>query len=293
MATSPDDPARELWKRIETLHAVTYFARASVDAAKEAGLRGFWMGYFAFRAAPLGAVGPGVVEAAFANFAPRMVQRAIPDAWSHAQPADLVSVRADAAAEVLRGLSPDLEAVATRVNRTLAGVVGAASPIGRPLFAANRDVAVRDDPVGQLWQLCTTLREHRGDGHVIALAAAGITGCEAHHLVIAAQDLPSAVFRENRGWTEEEWDDAERRLRARGLLDDGGLTASGRRVHDDVEGLTDALARAPIDATLSTGEFDELIDALTPPAVEVATSGVLPFPNPMGLPAISDTPQQT
>ena len=46
--------AREFWKRIETLHAVTYFDHESTDAATNAGLRGFWMGYFGFRAAPLG-----------------------------------------------------------------------------------------------------------------------------------------------------------------------------------------------------------------------------------------------
>ena len=69
--------AREFWKRIETLHAVTYFAPESIEAAKTAGLRGFWMGYFGFRAAPLGKVNAGIVEAAFANFAPGMVRRSI------------------------------------------------------------------------------------------------------------------------------------------------------------------------------------------------------------------------
>ena len=48
--------ARDAWLRIESINAVTYFAPESRDAAKSAGLRGFWMGYFAFRAAPLGAV---------------------------------------------------------------------------------------------------------------------------------------------------------------------------------------------------------------------------------------------
>ena len=63
--------ARELWQRIETLHAVTYFAPESISAAKSAGLRGFWMGYFGFRAAPLGTVGAGVVESAFAQLCAR------------------------------------------------------------------------------------------------------------------------------------------------------------------------------------------------------------------------------
>jgi hypothetical protein len=31
------------------------------------------------------------------------------------------------------------------------------------LFAANQQLPLPDDPVAELWQLCTALREHRGD----------------------------------------------------------------------------------------------------------------------------------
>ena len=53
--------ARRLWRLLEPYHAATYFAPEARQAFKDAGLRGFWMGYFAGRAAPMGAVGPGVV----------------------------------------------------------------------------------------------------------------------------------------------------------------------------------------------------------------------------------------
>ena len=171
-----------------------------------------------FRAAPLGAANAGVVEAAFANFAPKMVRRSIPDAWDFASPDHLISIRSDAAAGALRRLVPDIPRLATEVNESLGHIVGAGTPLGRPLFAANRDVLPLGDPIAQLWQHCTTLREHRGDGHVIALAAAGIDGCQAHQLLIAAQGLPIEVFRDNRGWTHDQWEDAAQRLRARGLL---------------------------------------------------------------------------
>ncbi len=283
------EPARELWKRIETVHAVTYFAPESTTAATSAGLRGFWMGYFGFRAAPLGAVGPGVVEAAFANFAPQMVRRSIPDAWDFAQPANLIAVRSTAAAEALRRLAPDVSTLATHVNDVLHSIVDAAAPIGRPLFAANRDVAPLEDPVAQLWQHCTTLREHRGDGHVLALAAADINGCQAHQLLIAAQHLPVEVFRENRGWTDQEWDHAGQQLHERGLIHDQALTSAGRRVHAEIERLTDALAYVPIARSLAGNDVSSLIEALTATALEVSTSGVLPFPNPMGLPTIASS----
>ena len=46
--------ARELWLRIETLHAVAYFGEETDQAGRAAGLSGFWMGYFGCRAAPMG-----------------------------------------------------------------------------------------------------------------------------------------------------------------------------------------------------------------------------------------------
>lgn len=280
--------ARELWKRIESIHAVTYFASESSAAAKTAGLKGFWMGYFAFRAAPMGSVGPGPVHAAFANFARPMVERSVPDAWALATPAQLIDARAVAASMALRRLSPSLaewngtDTPGSAMRDALAQLIDHADPLGRPLFAANTDLADRSDPVEHLWQLCTTLREHRGDGHVIALAAHGIEGCEAHHLHAAAHRTPHEVLRDNRGFDSAQWHDAGSRLQARGLLVDHELTPAGTQLVNAVEALTDDLAGAPIRA--SGINIDALLDHLTPIANEITESGVLPFPNPMGLP---------
>ncbi|WP_428839468.1 helix-turn-helix domain-containing protein, partial [Amycolatopsis pretoriensis] len=63
-------PARRLWAAVEPLHAVVYFAPETAAAAKEAGLRGYWMGYFAGRLAPLGPVGPVPATAVLFGFAP-------------------------------------------------------------------------------------------------------------------------------------------------------------------------------------------------------------------------------
>ena len=80
--------ARRMWLVGEPLHAVTYFAAESFAAWEAAGLHGFWRGYFATRAAPFGAVGPEVVTASFFNFAPSMVERALPSVWTMATPED-------------------------------------------------------------------------------------------------------------------------------------------------------------------------------------------------------------
>jgi hypothetical protein len=45
----------------------------------------------------------------------------------------------------------------------------------------------------RLWQACTTLREHRGDGHVAACVAAGLSGLDAHVVQVAALISPEML----------------------------------------------------------------------------------------------------
>jgi len=278
-----EHPARALWRRLEPIHAVTYFTAECRDANATVGLRGFWMGYFGTRAAPLGPVGPGVVEAAFYGFAPRMVRRAIPDAWSFAPPDRILEGRCRAAAGALRRLAPsfgDRDAAVVSLRR----VVDHAADSGRVLFAANRDLGPPDDPVENLWWLATCLREHRGDGHVAVLGAAGLDGCEAHVLFAAAAHVPNEVLRDNRGWTADEWRQATERLTRRRLLDEHGITNAGRALRQAIEAQTDELAGSAL--SVIDGDVQGLVRALEPTARAIVGSGELPFPNPMGLPPL-------
>lgn len=278
--------ARNAWLRVETIHAVTYFAVESTEAATEAGLAGFWAGYFGFRAAPLGRVGAGVVEATFFNFAPAFVQRWVPDVWRAARPEELLAARAGSASAALRRVAPAVTEVAPRVAQTLSTVVGAAVAAGRPLFAANRLLALPNEPVAALWQLCTCLREHRGDGHVAALTAAGLDGIEAHVLIALEQGNSPEDLQRTRGWSADDWSAAVERCRDRGLVaSDGSLSAAGRALRAEVEATTDRLAAAPF-AVLDSAFRDRLIDALDPVARAIAASGTIRYPNPMGLPAL-------
>ena len=172
----------------------------------------------------------------------------------------------------------------------LATVVAAADPAGRPLFAANRDVPRPDDPVADLWQLATTLREHRGDGHVALLAAAGLDGCEVHVLVSATDGTDPELFVTSRGWSADDWDAAHARLMARGLVAaDGTATPAGRTLRDEIERRTDELAAVPY-ARLATDDLDRMLAELGPAAARVAAEGEIAFPNPMGLPRPSADP---
>lgn len=278
--------ARALWHRLEAVNAVTYFSAECRDAPARLGLRGFWMGYFACRAAPMGAVEPGVVEATFFNFHPNRVRRAIPDAWTIGDPADLVVVRAEAAATALRRLltTDAADELAQKALPVLREAIGRASGAGRPLFAANRDVSVPDDQLAALWQAVTTLREHRGDAHVALLTSEGLDGCEVHVLFAACEGVPAELYQQSRGWSAEEWAGAVQRLAARSLIaDDGQATVQGRTLRDRIERRTDELAVEPY-AGIGEDGIRRLLTDLAPAADQIAASGEIMFPNPMGLP---------
>src|SRR3978361_2089045 len=85
--------ARMLWQQIEPVHVLTYFAPEARQAAASLGMRGFWMGYFAQRSAPLGQVAPETVTAIFFGFAATRVRRALPAAWDRATPLQALSKR--------------------------------------------------------------------------------------------------------------------------------------------------------------------------------------------------------
>jgi hypothetical protein len=275
--------ARAWWSCIEPLHAVTYFAPECREALSATGLRGFWMGYFAARAAPLGVVGPAAVRATFFNFHDDMVGRAIPDAWSLADRSSILQARRVSAAAALRRIDPLADQRAVALVPLLDRVVQRADGSGRPLFSANRDLGGSDDPVEALWQSCTTLREHRGDGHVAALTAGGLDGCGALVLFAASEGIDGALFRDSRGWSPEEWDAARARLEAHGLVDGRQISPAGLELRGRLEQVTDELAGAPF-AALSSEEDAILLEGLRSIAGSVVAAGVIPFPNPIGLP---------
>jgi hypothetical protein len=303
--------ARSMWTLFEPIHAVTYFTAEARSAYEQAGLRGFWRGYFAGRAAPLGVTGAAVVAASFFNFAPAFVARAIPGVWELITPEEALRVRLAGAAESLGRLLAGREAEAAAAGGLLWRAVGELDFSGRVLAAANAALPVPGDDaadasgspgrsgssgssgrsgssgssgLGRLWQAATLLREHRGDGHFAALAAADIDGCEAV-VLRCCLDLRREDMQPVRGWTDEAWDGALSRLAARGWVGaDGTLTSAGREAHAAVEDATDRAASRPW-ARLGPEATAEIAAALTPLARACATA--LPYPSPIGVPAPS------
>jgi Helix-turn-helix family len=274
--------ARHMWTLFEPLHAVTYFAPEAREHFEAAGLRGYWRGYFAGRAAPLGAVGAPPVIASFFGFAPAMVHRALPDVWSRATPEQALEARLTGAraalTRLLDGINPHLVDAAAEM---LAEVAAYADTDGRVLAAANAALGVPGDGLGKLWQAATVLREHRGDGHVAALVVHGLDGCEAQAWR-SGLDLKRERVQPARGWTDEDWQLAVVRLAERGwLTPEGGSTTIGVDAHREIEAMTDRAAMRP---WLAVGEQTtaRLIEALTPLA-RAAYQGV-PAGNPIGMP---------
>jgi hypothetical protein len=277
--------ARRLWALGEPFHALTYFADEARTAAEAAGLTGFWAGYFAMRAAPLGRVGPQVVTAVFASFAPAFVARRIPSVWDLVDPGGALAARlagVDAAvARALPGWSDSAEArEAAALARRAADAVDVA---GRPLAAANADLPDPPAPHLALWQALTTLREHRGDGHLAVLLQRDLLGLPALVLAAAAGLTAADWLQKARGWSPAEWSAAAEELTGRGLLADGQLTPDGLAVRAAVEADTDRLALGPW-AALGQAGCDRLAELLVPVRRAVLAAGDWPPHNPIGVP---------
>jgi hypothetical protein len=271
--------ARLMWTLYEPVHAITYFTPESLASFQAAGLKGFWRGYFGGRAAPLGPVGAAPVVASFFSFAPGMVARALPDVWQRATPEQALRARVEGATAALARLLVDqpVEVVAEAAD-LLATAAAHLEPGGRVLGAANLALPVPEEPMARLWQAATTLREHRGDGHVASVVAAGLNGRE---IVVwrSAFDMSREAIQPARGWTDEEWDATTRHLIDLGWLDtDGRPTDAAIAAHREIESATDRAAAGRWEAV----DVDRLRTLLTPIAAACRTA--LPAVNPIGLP---------
>jgi hypothetical protein len=237
-------------RAVEPLHSHLYFAPEHDEGFAAIGLKPGRMSYFAGRAAPMGAVGAGVVTATFYNFSPSLVAHMIPRAWTMASPEQVIEARFESARATLTRLLGQ-EVIDSAEFAELAGLLreacDALTPEGRPLYAGHADLPWPGEPLLDLWHAATLLREHRGDGHIAALLHADLNGLEAlitHTTTGRGFTEPAA--KATRGWKDDEWDAEKAALVERGLIDeDGGLTAAGKDLRARVEAETDVLSADP------------------------------------------------
>jgi hypothetical protein len=273
-------PARRYWTLFEPLHAVTYFTPEGRAAFEAAGFRGFWRGYFAGRSAPLGLAPAAVTTALYAGFAPSMVERAIPSIWDLAPPEAALEARLAGSVAALARLLDGIPGVEEAAD-LLCEVARSAPTSGRALGAANAALPWPEEPLGELWQAATVLRELRGDGHVLAQLAVGLDGLSTM-VLRCGRDMSREVLQPNRGWGDLEWEVAGTALVERGLLGPGGRTTdAGLELLAQVEEITDRLAQEPWDAA-GHDVAEQFLEVAEPLALAARTA--LPDVTPLGLP---------
>jgi hypothetical protein len=268
--------ARRLFDLTEPISLVNFFSDEPNEAMAELGFRNYWDGYFAGRSAPLGRVPAEVVDAAFYSFAEGEVARHIPQVWEVTTPEQAHAARQRGCVAALRRILGDLveTPALARAAEILAEASTGAPVEGRVMYAALRSLAMPEEPVARLWHAANMLREHRGDGHVVALVSERIGGTEAHVLsALAGGIYPAESFGRIHHLPRARLSQVMDGLRDRGLLDAAGrLTGAGRETKQRIESLTDTLAEAPYEA-LEPRELDQLIALLEPIAGRLRATG--------------------
>jgi hypothetical protein len=268
--------ARQMFDLTEPICLVNFFSDEPNEAMAELGFTNYWDGYFAGRSAPFGQVPPEVVDAAFYSFGPGEVARHIPKVWRTTTPELAHAARERGCVAALRRILGEIvDTPALARSAELLAKASTGAPVGgRALYAALRSLAMPDEPVARLWHAANMLREHRGDGHIVALLTEHVGRTEAH--VLSAIDMgihPAETFGRIHHLPTAYLAEVMAGLRERGLVDDEGrFTADGRATKDRVEALTDALAEAPYDA-LEPAELAELMASLEPIAARLRETG--------------------
>ena len=148
-------------------------------------------------------------------------------------------------------------------------------PAARVLYTAHTALSWPHEPHRMLWHASTLLREHRGDSHNLALAAAEVDGVQAHILMAARGQGNKATILPLRGWTPEEWDDGVTRLVARGWLHPNGtFTAQGDLNRRDIEAQTDRLTYEPF-RRLGPERAQRLLDLMQPYVEQLYGGGIV------------------
>jgi len=272
---------RQFWQGIEVIHDVVYFGDDIRDRFDAIGLKGWWMAYFAHRSAALGTPDPKTVTALFHGFAPRLVERALPDAWSLADRDEILATRLRLAVDRLTpAIDPAaIETEVARLAKDLETIVDGLDFAGRAMAAAHANLPRPADPIGRLWWAATVLREYRGDSHVALLVAAGLDGAAANALAVADGRAPGRQ-QEARGWNDDEWMAAYEHLRRRAWTNEHGeITDAGKAARAQIEDATDRVSSACFDEEMQARAITTE-HALVDLARAINSVGGVPFPNP-------------
>jgi hypothetical protein len=257
VAVAEGSPARRLRDACEPVAMHAVWSRTTNDRLAQLGLD-FLTSYVGGRGAFLGNPAGAVVAAAFAWFEPGLVITLWEAARAVVAPERLVQARDESTVASLREVLADEDP--GEVASLLADAAEAADGMGRPLFSGRRADGRPTDAVHCLWWACGLVREHRGDSHVAAAAAAGLNAVEMNILTELWIGMPLLSYTGTRGWAPDAMQRAVARLESRGWVRDGGLTDEGLAGRLGIEQRTDAQEQ-PIAAALGA-RLEEVCDRL-------------------------------
>jgi hypothetical protein len=265
-------PARSLRDAIEPIATICFWSEPAYDAYAAEGLD-FLQGYVWGRGCVLGEPEGTVVASSFGVYEPGLIV-ALYDAGRSACP--LPRIRAAKEKGAVTALREVLGAPDGLVDvvRALRRGIDAADLSGRPMYAGARALPWPDDPLGTLWHACTLLREHRGDGHLAACVAAGLSGLDANLLTEMRVGWEPLAYTATRGWSPEAMQAATDRLSARGLIAGSTLTEAGTTLRDGVEEITDRLVQPVVDAV--GDDLPGLVEQLDGWAGQIVEAGWFP-----------------
>jgi len=272
---TPDDgrTARRLSAVLEPVIGQVYFApecHARYEALGFKGSPGDMNGvarpdgvaYFTSRGSLLGQA-PGVlVAAAFGVFRSDIVAAAVRRGWSLTDAPTIRTARDEGALEHLQRILGPSPAGLSTTSELLLRSSRAVRTEGRALTAGLTALDAPDHPFGTVFRCGDILREYRGDSHIIAWVNADLTAIEIGLLTELYWGLQLRTYSRTRGWSDDQYDAAEDRLRERGLIDaDGHFTAMGGALREQIEVDTDR-QMAPVLAALGD-DVAALIDVLS------------------------------
>lgn len=268
-------PARRLRDAIEPLATICFWSEPSYDAYAALGLD-FLLGYAWGRASVLGDVEPPVAAAAFGVFDPDAVAGLYSGGRAQCSLTEIRAARVEGVRAAMHAVlgDPSDDAGAADAVTALRAAAAATPTTGRALFAGWTAMPRPEDPWVQLWHVCSTLRELRGDGHLAALVAAGLDGTQANLLTESWVGWEPLAYTGTRAWSPEAMAAAGAALEARGLMANSAITEDGRRLRREIETATDLSVAPTVDAL---GErLDPLVEQLSRWSQRVIDHGWFP-----------------
>lgn len=238
-------PARLLRDALEPIATQGWWSRPAGDGLTALGVD-FFPGYVWGRAAAFGTPTAPVVVATFGVFEPSMITMAYEAGVASSSRDQILAARAAGGAASLDAIADqgECDAIADPLLDAIDGLDG----LARPLFSALRSLPVPSSPGGRLWRAAELVREHRGDGHLAALAVAGLDAVEANVLTERWLGFGLGEYSATRGFGAEALADGVRGLERRGWMQGEEITDSGRAARAAIEASTDASQRALVEA---------------------------------------------